>query len=948
MFAAALAAQAPTGGALRGQVTDPSGAAVVGATVLLTTPSGAAMDTTTNKDGVYEFKDLAPGKYEVKAIAQGFAMFTKSGVLIAAGQTLKVNLSLDIEVQQEKVVVNSTTAQVDVNPANNANTIVMQGKDLEALSDDPDELQSELQALAGPSAGPNGGQIYIDGFTAGQLPPKASIREIRINQNPFSSEYDKLGYGRVEIFTKPGTDKLHGQIMVMGNSSAFNSRNPFEQVPEGTSPPSYHTMWYSGNIGGAINKKTSFFFNIEQREIQNLSIVSATVLDPNFNIVPFSQAVANPETRTNLSPRIDYQITPNNTFTARYQYWRNSETNGTVGQFTLSELGTQDLDTEQTVQLSDTQIFGTHTINESRFQFLHSNTDSTPLNQSTTVNVGGAFIGNGSGGGSIDDIQNRYEFQNTTFMNYGKHSWKFGGRLRVTADDYSSLAGYNGQFYFNSIQQYQTFLEGLGGGPTYYTQTAGRSSFGVTLVDAGLFLQDDWKIRPTLTVSYGLRFETQNNFSDKANLAPRLGVAWGIGGNAKNPPKTVLRAGFGMFYDRFTYNLVLQEERQGGIDPEQYQVKLQILNPTFYLSSTPLSLGQLPPATTPTIYQTNNQLHTPYTIQAGVTLERQVTKSSNIALTYLNSRGVHLFYTNNLNPVDPVTGERPNGIDENLFQYQSEGTFKQTQVIVNGTIRMGAKLSLWGYYTFNNAHSDTSSSGSGNGPTTPGFASNPYNLQQDYGRAAYDIHHRLFVGGTIGLPRGFRISPFLIASSGLPFNITTGTDPYQSNVYNVRPAFGTCPPGVPTAFGCFVVPPAEAFPTYTPIPVNYGEGPGRFSLNFRFSKTFGFGPVLENAANAGQSGGMGGGTFGRGPGGPGRGGPGGGLGGRGMDAGATNKRYALTFAVNVRNAFNNVNLATPIGILTSPQFGESNALAGGPFNSQTANRIISLQASFSF
>ena len=173
MFAAALGAQAPTGGVLRGQVTDPSGAAVVGATVLLTTPSGAAMDTTTNKDGAYEFKDLAPGKYEVKAIAQGFAMFTKSGVLIAAGQTLKVNISLDLEVQQEKVVVNSTTAQVDVNPANNANTIVMQGKDLEALSDDPDELQSELQALAGPSAGPNGGQIYIDGFTAGQLTPKA-------------------------------------------------------------------------------------------------------------------------------------------------------------------------------------------------------------------------------------------------------------------------------------------------------------------------------------------------------------------------------------------------------------------------------------------------------------------------------------------------------------------------------------------------------------------------------------------------------------------------------------------------------------------------------------------------------------------------------------------------------------------------------------------------------
>ena len=242
LLAARIEAAQTTTGTIRGQVTDPSGAAVVGATVLLTTPSGGSMDTTANKEGFYEFKNLAPGTYEIKAVAQGFALFTKSGVVVTEGQTTRVNLQLALEVQQEKVEVNSTTTQVDVNPANNANTIVLQGKDLEALSDDPDELQSELEALAGPSAGPNGGQMYIDGFTAGQLPPKASIREIRINQNPFSSEYDKLGYGRIEIFTKPGTDKLHGQFMLSGNDSAFNARNPFER---GTAPPGYHSEQFS-------------------------------------------------------------------------------------------------------------------------------------------------------------------------------------------------------------------------------------------------------------------------------------------------------------------------------------------------------------------------------------------------------------------------------------------------------------------------------------------------------------------------------------------------------------------------------------------------------------------------------------------------------------------------------------------------------------------------------
>jgi len=724
--------------------------------------------------------------------------------------------------------------------------------------------------------------------------------------------------------------------------------------PEGTEPPSYHTTFFSGSVGGAINKKTSFSFNIENRDIQNLGIVSATILVPTtvtnptcgdavftpapaLQVASCSASVANPEHRVNLSPRIDYQLTPTNTLTGRYQYWRNTETNGEVGQLNLEGTGTVDLETEHTLQLSDTQSVGSHMINEVRFQYVHETQQNVPTNTSTQVSVGGAFTGNGIGGGSTTDTQNRYEFQNTIYMNYGKHSWKVGGRIRSVSDTNGTLGNYNGQFFFNNIQQYQQFLEGFGGSPSLYTQAGGKSTFSVNMVDAGLFAQDDWKLRPTLTLSYGLRFETQNEFSDKADFAPRLGVAWGIGGNAKKPPKTIFRAGFGMFYDRFTSSQILEQERLGGLDPALYQIKFQILNPTFYLNGAPLPPNQLPPATTPTIYQINGSLHAPYTIQTGVTVERQLTKSANIAVTYLNSRGVHQFYTNNLNPFDPVSGTRPNGLDENLFQYQSEGTFKQNQLIVNGSVRMGAKLSLFGYYTLNYANSDTS------GPNS--FPSNPYDLQQDYGRASFDVRNRLFMGGSIGLPRGFRLSPFLVASAGPPFNITTGTDPYQGNVYNVRPEFGSCPPGQATKYGCFVTPPAAEFPSYTPIPINFSEGPSRFALNFRLSKTFGFGPVVEGASSGGGAG-MGGGTFGRGPGGGGRGGP---MGRMDLGGGnASNRRFGLTFSANVRNAFNNVNLGMPIGNLQSPQFGESNSLAGGPYNSQSANRRIDLQVSFSF
>src|ERR1700682_3011820 len=220
-----LDAQTPTGG-LNGVVTDPSGGVIAKAAVRLTTASGASLDTTTNRDGVYEFKGLAPGTYTVKAVAKGFAIFTQEDVQILAGQIQRLNIALLIQMEEEKVEVSDSSTNVDIAPSNNAGMVVMQGKDLEALSDDPDELQSELQTLAGPSAGPNGGQIYIDGFTGGTLPPNGSIREIRINQNPFSAEYDRPGFGRIEILTKPGTDKIHGQFFGQFNKEIFNARSP--------------------------------------------------------------------------------------------------------------------------------------------------------------------------------------------------------------------------------------------------------------------------------------------------------------------------------------------------------------------------------------------------------------------------------------------------------------------------------------------------------------------------------------------------------------------------------------------------------------------------------------------------------------------------------------------------------------------------------------------------
>jgi hypothetical protein len=972
-------------GVLRGQVTDPSGAVIPGATVLLTTPSGDALDTPANKDGIYEFRGLVPGTYILKAVAPGFALFTKEGIVIAAGQTQRIDIPLKIEVTEEKVNVSGSSTQLDVNPAANAGAIVLTGKDLEALSDDPDELASELQALAGPSAGPNGGQIYIDGFTAGQLPPKSSIREIRINQNPFSAEFDKLGYGRIEILTKPGTDQFHGQLFATGNTAGFNSRSPFQKLPPGTPFPGYDSTQFNASVSGPISKKASFFFNIERRDINSLSIVDTPFVDPTtFQIVQFNESVGNSTTRTNLGPRLDWQLSPGNTLSARYQFFRDTGNNEGVSEFSMPSLAYNTHSDEHTLQISDTQIVNPKTVNETRFQFIRETSSQVPFNTSPVISVQGAFSSGGNGRGTFSDTLTRYEVQNYTSTNAGKHFVKFGVRARVNQDSNFSDSNFNGAFTFGSrpdpncpanpppgsppcapisgIEAYQITVQGLsgpapltiqqiiaqGGGASQFTVTGGTGRAGVTYFDAGLYVQDDWRVRQNLTVSAGLRFESQNNIGDHADLAPRLAFAWGIGGNAKNSPKMVLRAGYGFFYDRFSYGDVLTQQRLNGLVQQQFVVT----NPQFFLADTP-SIAQLQAsgsAVAPTLYQPNPNLRTPYLMQTGVTLERQLTKTANLSITYLNSRGVHQFFTENINaplctsfPCDPQTSLRPNGPD-NIYQYQSEGIFKQNQLIVNSSVRMGTKLSLFGYYTLNYANSDAGGIGS--------FPSIGNNISLDYGRAAFDIRHRLFFGGTVGLPHGFRVSPFLVANSGSPYNVVSGQDVNGDSIFNDRPSFATSqslPANVVnTRFGAFDLVPQQGERL---VPVNLLTGPNRFALNLRVSKTFGFGKKTE-ATNRGGPGGPGGGAFGRGPGGPGGGGvhAGGGFGGRGggEGGGSSGQRYNLTLSVSARNVFNNVNLATPVGNLSSPLFGLSNSLASGPFSSSFANRRIDLQAQFTF
>ncbi|MDE3200759.1 MAG: carboxypeptidase regulatory-like domain-containing protein [Acidobacteriota bacterium] len=988
-IAMTLAAHAQTGnetgtGILHGHIADQTGAVIPQAEITITPVHGKAVaHVQADAAGEFEAKGLTPGDYIVDVTYAGFAPFTSKPISIAAGQSKRIDVEMAIEVTAQNVVVSDDTPEVSIEGGSNASSVVIKGDALNALSDDPDELSNELSALAGPSAGPNGGQIYIDGFTGGQLPPKSAIREIRINQNPFSAEYDRLGYGRIEILTKPGTDKLHGRVFIMGNTSGLNTGNPFAK-----NIPPYYRVMYNGSVSGSLSKKSSFSFSIFERnnQDQNVYVYTPAVLNSTTNQYELgtqtSGTLSNPHTMINLTPRVDVQLGANNTLTLRYQYFHNSE----KGDISTQDLPTQSVNAltdEHTFQLSDSQIINDHIVNETRLEYRRGKSSQSPVSTDPTVQVSGDFTGGGAASQTFNSHSDHLELQNLTTMSVGTHAIKFGAWLRDNRDATSTFANQNGTIALlqnNYIAALNTLASGgnLNSIGTYNAQTcaqsqtnctgissltiaAGRNNYAANIFDGALYFQDDWRVNPRLTFSYGLRWETQNHINDHNDWAPRVALAYALdgGGKSKKPAKTVLRAGYGFFYDRMEVGSLLSAQEQG-LDSGRVTVTTtdpSCLNGTSFTNidfSGCLPSTFTPDSTTTTVRIAQNY-HAPVTEQLGASIERQVSKSVTATVTYLHSFGLHQQVTVDANPYEAQsgttyynssTGPRLNPSLGIIRQYTSAAVFKQNQMILNVNARLSPRFSLFGFYSLSYANSN----GAG------GTASNAYNLDQDYGPASFVFRHMSFMMGNIQAPWGIRVNPFLILHSGRPYNITTGSDLTGDNFFNNRPALADaslCTSGntgsvqqyYSTKFGCLNINPQ---PGDTLISANQGTSPSSLEVNLRLSRSFGIGPKVESGGANGEFHGGG-----RGHGGPGGGfGPGGfgggGGGPRGMFGGGNTRKYSLDFSISAMNIVNKINLGTPVGNVTASTFGQSLSLAGGPFSSGSASRRIFMNASFSF
>jgi hypothetical protein len=978
-------------GTLKGVVSDESGGAVPGAKITLTGSSGQAREAVANRDGLYSFANVPFGDYTVEASAPQLTLPERATIKLTSGIQI-LNLQLKVAAMHEQVKVGEETGSaVTTDSAGNASAVVLRGKDLDALGDDPEDLAADLQAMAGPSAGPNGGAFFIDGFSGGQIPSKDSILEIRIDQNPFSPEYDTLGYGRIEILTKPGGEKFHGSLYNNFGDSFWNSRNPYaaEKAP-------FFLDEYGGSLEGPLGKKASFFLAADAAAINNGAIINGTTVDPNTLAIidPFTQVFTIPQRRVTVSPRVDYQLTPSDTLSVRYAFQSVDIRHSGVGSFNMVSTGFHNEGEGNTLQIANTKVLGSNTINQTRFQFDRQSITSISDNSGPQIDVLNAFVGGGAQLGTSSNALDSFEFQNYTTISRRAHTWRFGVRVRAAVLNNDSPINYGGTFVFSggvapelqannqpvldssgnpilvnidSIESYRRTLvfqqmglpssqiRALGGGASQFSINAGTPTLSVNQEDVGAFVGDEWRLKRNLTLNLGARYEGQTNINDWTDFAPRLGLAWAPGGGKPGSnAKTVIRSGFGLFYERFDIANFLTLRRFDGLTQQQYIVT----NPDFFPAIPPVSSLNSASSQQATEKLSPN-LRAPYLMQSALSVERQLPGHATVALTYVDSRSSNQFLTNDINaplpgtynPQVPGSGTYPLGTPKAIFEVGASGVYNQNEFIANVNSRISPSVSLFGSYVYNHALSNTDySAPPRNADFNPAisfgalgvgsFPANPYSMAGEYGPASTDIRNQGTFGGSIATKWGFSFNPLVILESGAPFNITVGQDLYGDTLFNGRPGIAVDPlrPGlIPTKYGLLDPNP---IPGEEILPRNFGRGPGLVMANLRITKTFAFGPAGETAAPA---------TGGRRP----ATGPFS-AGGASGSSSSTGHRYVLSVSMAIRNIVNHDNPGPIIGNITSPLFGRANqpygatSLGGTGFSESADNRRLELQIRFRF
>ena len=806
-----------------GEVLDSSGALIVGASVLI----DENITLQSDHEGRYSTSCIADGAHNLRVEANGFEAATAK-LSISSGTHTFVTRLKPSTVTTEITAADATGVDSD----DIAGTKTLQANDLKQMADDPDEFARQLQVLAAAAGGaPGQAVVAVDGFqNSGRIPPKSAIAFIRVNPDLFSSEYERPPYegGRVEIFTKPGQAKLHGSLFTTQSGRFFNAKDPFAP-----SRAAIGKQRYGFELSGPIRRnKADFALALEHRQIDQFAVVNAVSLDGAGNIVNLISNVPTPQTLWEGSARVGWMPNARHNITATYTAAVNSLHNVGVGGVTLQEAGYESLQQEHTLRFTDIQTVSAQTVHEVRIGYTWRLRDDDPHTGSPSLLVAGAFTGGGAYTQALRSHQHDLEVDDDVMYTRGKHSMKAGVQLLDSQLNDSLPTNFNGQYVFgggsaqvlggtgtttiSGLEQYRRALLGLPGGtPTVYAATTGNAAISLNQLRVVLFAQDQWKLRPRLILSYGLRYAVQSTPTTLRNAGPRLGVAW----SPDRAQRWVLHVRSGLFFSAINTASVLEANRLNGTNQSQVQVYNPIFGRALTTGSAAITTVRAP---LPGLSQTPS-------LQSHLGVEHEFAGHWHAQANLYLVRGWDLLRSRNINsPINGVpTGPRPGVPNLNVDQYQQTGTVHGNVTFLGMDQHSLRRLQIFAGYIRMDLRT--------NADTADFFPQSNVTDTGETARPMWESTHHLIAFSNLTLPKGISLSTQFDAASGNPYNITTGFDSNGDGNFNDRPHLATAADSTvySTRFGSLSPTGAGAY-----IVRNAGTLPWNVHLDANLSRSF--------------------------------------------------------------------------------------------------------------
>lgn len=741
-----------------GSVVDPNGAAVQGVDVLLKTlqqKNIPGSHTIADASGRFRINHISAGDYLLEVPSKyGFEQYQAAVHITPSMHDLRIQLTP--AGVTENVVVAPSDNQVALDSGSNSDQISTSASMLEQVPIfDQDYIAALTPFLDQTGMATSGVSIIVDGVEMKGTGVSASaIAEAHINNDPYTVETNRPGRGQLEIVTKPGSSQLRGTLNVTFRDSLFDATNYFATVK-----PFEQKRIYEGSITGPIpvDAHTTFLLSGSRQEDNLQTIIHA--LTPQGTV---SENVPAPVHNTEFAARVSHDFSDKHRVSLQYNVTDAVSRNLGTGGLVLPTAGTNTQAREDDIVFNDRLIISPSILNQFQLFLEKDHNPTRSVTDGQKIVIDGAFTGGGAQG-DILNTENNAKINDIVSWSRGRNAIKFGINIsnlsRRAWEDQSNRLG---TFNFASLDAYAANT------PYSFTQQVGQGRAVFWMDEIGAFVQDQIALRPSLQLSFGLRYDWQTFFKSVHDLAPRASISW-----AAPDHKTVLRGGLGLFYDRSGAQPMADIARYNGVVLRT----ITVLNPGY---PNPYPIGT-DAASLPTgLVQTGSKTHIPYTTNYSFTLERQLSGNLTVAATYRGTLGVGLLLSRDVNaplPPDYLTLPDPQlGV---VRQIESEGR----QIGNALDLTLNGKAGRWftgvAQYTLNRTNNNTG------GVTW--FPANQYSMAGEYGRSDFDQRHRFNVMGTLNQDHWLNLGIASRLYSGLPYTETSGIDAYNTGLLNARP-----------------------------------------------------------------------------------------------------------------------------------------------------------------